>query len=51
MSRAVASLYISGQVPVHAEGNPYDDIRAQARQVFRNLRAPIEEAVDERHRS
>lgn len=39
------TLYISGQVPMDAEGSLVgDDIRAQARQVFRNLRALIEEA-------
>lgn len=42
------TLYISGQVPIDAEGNLVGhDIRAQARQVFRNIRAIIEEAGGE----
>lgn len=42
------TLYISGQVPTDAEGNLVgSDIREQARQVFRNIRAIIEEAGGE----
>ena len=40
------TLYISGQVPIDAEGRLVGegDIREQARQVFRNIRAIVEEA-------
>lgn len=39
-------LYISGQVPIDAEGRLVGegDIREQARQVFRNIKAIVEEA-------
>jgi len=39
------TLYISGQVPIDGDGNLVgEEIREQARQVFRNIRALIEEA-------
>ena len=39
-------LFLSGQVPVNAEGDLVDegDIEAQARQVFRNIEAELEAA-------
>ncbi|HLD93582.1 MAG TPA: RidA family protein [Anaerolineales bacterium] len=40
------TFYISGQVPLDAEGNWWGegDLRAQATQVFRNLKAALEAA-------